>query len=94
MSDGFPLKVARFMAENPIPPFPLLPDNAPAVALLMAVATQWRTGPAGVIGLDYSTLFALLDRRGMAHAEQIDLLESVQVMESEVLRVIHGNKVH
>lgn len=94
MADGFPLKVARFMADNPPPSFVLLPDNEPAVSLLLSVATQWRTGPGGVIGLDYDTLFALLDRRGVAHADQLDLLEAVQVMESEVLRVIHGGKVH
>lgn len=94
MAEGFPLKVARFMAENPIPPFSLLPESAPSVALFMAVATQWRTGPGGVIGLDYGTVFALLDRRGVAHDDQLDLLENIQAMESEVLRVVHGNKVH
>jgi hypothetical protein len=45
--------------------------------------TQWRTGPSGLIGLDYNAVrwaFSLYDVK-----DQRTMLEDLQIMESEIL---------
>ncbi len=38
----------------------MLPENWDAVRVFLAAQTQWRTGPAGYVGLDYAAVRAAL----------------------------------
>lgn len=49
------------------------------------VCTQWRTGPGGPVGLDYTVLPPKY-RPGMAGRRGRQALEYLQVMEAEALR--------
>jgi hypothetical protein len=63
------------------------PDAWEAVQMFLRLGTQWRTGPRGLIGLDYRVLEWLLslypseDPRG--------LLEDLQTMEAAALQAFH-----
>lgn len=64
---------------------PVWPENWAAVRLFDSVQTQWRTGPGGVIGLDYLALPAWC-RPGACTRRGRRLLAALQVMEAEALR--------
>lgn len=67
--------------------FEIEPEAWPAVQAFLRVQTQWRTGPNGLIGLDYQalawtfTLWSVQDPAAM--------LADIQVIESEVLLAAH-----
>jgi len=67
--------------------FEVEPDAWPAVQLFLCCQTQWRTGPSGLIGLDYNairwafSLYQVDDPRAM--------LEDIRLMEAEILLAIH-----
>ena len=67
--------------------FEVEPDAWPAVQIFLCCQTQWRTGPGGLIGLDYNamrwafSLYQVDDQRTM--------LEDIQLMEAEILLVLH-----
>lgn len=61
------------------------PDNWLAVTIFDAISTQWRVGPGGAYGLDYSVLPLVLRLRGVPRAEWPELFECIRVMESEAL---------
>lgn len=65
--------------------FMLWPENAAPFALFDQMQSQWRTGPNGPIGLDYS---ALPDRCriGVAGRRGRRLREGLQLMEAEALK--------
>lgn len=68
----------------------LWPENAQAFALFKSLRTQWRAaGMAGVIGLDYNTLFHKMDRMNLSPEEYLDLEEDIRVMESAALAAMH-----
>lgn len=67
----------------------ILPDNADAVDLFMAAATQWRQGPRGPAGIDYTGLRATADWLGMTPTP--DLLDQVRVMEGHTLKLMREN---
>lgn len=59
------------------------PDAWPVVQLFVRCQTQWRTGPSGLIGLDYNAVrwaFSLYDVK-----DQRTMLEDLQIMEGEIL---------
>jgi len=56
--------------------------------LFTQVATQWRIGPGGAIGLDYNVLFRLLDARGLSKDEWNQLFDEIRVMESSALEAM------
>lgn len=67
------------------------PENLPAYVLFSALRTQWRAaGMAGVIGLDYNTLFHKMDRMKLTDEEYLDLEEDVRIMEAEALATMHA----
>lgn len=59
------------------------PENWDAIVMWSRVQTQWRTGSAGVIGLDYSVLPWLFKMYGVEDPRT--LLEDLQVIEGAVL---------
>lgn len=66
--------------------FAVLPDNWQSVQLFMRCQTQWRTGMAGLIGLDYGAVQWLL--RLYEVEEPRAVLEDLQIMEAAVLSVV------
>jgi hypothetical protein len=65
------------------------PENQPAVNLFSTVSTQWRMGLGGASGLDYGVLFSLMDRMGIAPADQVQLLQDVRAIELEALPLLN-----
>lgn len=53
------------------------------MAIFLACQTQWRTGPAKVIGLDYAGVEVVIARRAMEVTPET--FEGLQVMEYAVL---------
>ena len=62
-------------------------ENWHAVELFLRCQTQWRTGPGGVIGLDYSVVLALATMYLPATAQAETVLEEVQIMEARALEL-------
>lgn len=61
------------------------PDNASTVNVFVAMATQWRVGPGGVVGLDYSALPPVLDLLGVDQEERADVFDGIRSMEDTAL---------
>jgi hypothetical protein len=66
--------------------FEVLPENWEAVQLFLRCQTQWRTGMAGLIGLDYAAVHWLF--RLYEVEDHRSVLEDLQTMEAAVLMVI------
>ncbi len=62
-------------------------ENWPALELFLAVSTQWRMGPKGVIGLDYVAVRAVMDWLSIDGAT---MFRDLQVMEREAVRLLQG----
>ena len=58
--------------------------------LFNSLGTQWRTGAAGIIGLDYSVLYHKLDRMKLSESEYDDLEADVRTMESSALETMRA----
>lgn len=67
--------------------FEVDPDAWPAVQLFLRCQTQWRSGPAGLIGLDY--LAVELTSRLYGATDLAAMLEDIQVIEGEILLAVH-----
>lgn len=67
------------------------PENQQALDTFSAVLTQWRIGIGGPTGLDYAVLPAVMELRGVPHADRGALFDSIRVMENEALRVFADN---
>ncbi len=66
--------------------FEVEPDAWSAVLMFLRCQTQWRSGPTGLIGLDYLALdmaFRLYGVEGSAA-----MLEDIQVIEGEILQAV------
>jgi hypothetical protein len=61
-------------------------ENEPAVALFARLLTQWRMGPGGPVGLDYTPLPMLLDMLRVRKRDRQAAFDGLREMESEGLR--------
>lgn len=68
----------------------LWPENEAAINLFLVLSSQWRMGPCGAIGLDYTPFFARMDRMRLTEEAYDQLFEDLRVIESEAL--VHINK--
>jgi hypothetical protein len=57
--------------------------------MFLRCQTQWRSGPNGLIGLDYGVVLNLCDLYDVGDAKA--LLEDLQIMESHALQLIAEN---
>lgn len=64
------------------------PDNWPAFRLFNALGTQWRTGPGGATGLDYTSIRDVASYIGIKKRQIPELFPDLQVMEAEALAVM------
>lgn len=67
--------------------FEVWPEHEPVVTLFLQVQTQWRTGGAGVVGLDYGVVLQIMDLYAVENRRQT--LEDLQVMESRAKELIN-----
>lgn len=69
-------------------PVEVWPENWPVVQLFDRLGTQWRVGLSGPTGLDYDTLFALIDRSGYTGAAWWQMFDDICVMERAALETM------
>jgi len=65
--------------------FEVEPDAWPALMMFLDCQTQWRTGPGGLIGLDYGAVAWLFRLRSVA--DETAMLSDLQIIEAEILRL-------
>lgn len=64
------------------------PDNWQAFRLFNALSTQWRTGPGGATGLDYSVIREVSTLIGIKKRQIHEMFPDLQIMEAEALAVM------
>lgn len=64
------------------------PDAWPAFRLFDAMGTQWRVGPSGYTGLDYTAIPATAAMLGIKRRDLTDIFPDLRVMEVEALAVM------
>ena len=64
------------------------PDQAATVDVFRAMITQWRMGPGGPIGLDYSALTPVMRWLGVPPAERAEVFDGVRIMERAALAAL------
>jgi hypothetical protein len=62
------------------------PEHETDVRLFLSMTTQWRAGPAGLLGFDYGVLFEMMRIYNVRDRRQS--LENLQVMEAHALQLI------
>lgn len=74
---------AELIGEQAPKVFEVWPENWPAVELFMRCQTQWRTGPAGLLGLDYGAVLAMANLWSVEHVREV--MSGVQIIEATIL---------
>ncbi|WP_323615246.1 DUF1799 domain-containing protein [Pseudomonas putida] len=64
------------------------PDAWPAFCLFEALCTQWRLGPGGPSGLDYTAIPGTAKMIGLKRGELSEVFTDLRVMENEALAVM------
>lgn len=64
------------------------PDAWPAFRLFDAMGTQWRVGPGGPSGLDYTAISSTAAMLGIKRGCLTEIFPDLRVMEVEALAVI------
>jgi uncharacterized protein DUF1799 len=73
----------------PEPEVDLWPENWAPIQLFTTISTQWRTGAAGAIGLDYNIVFHELDRKGLSGQDYEEMMHAIRDIEEAALQVLH-----
>lgn len=68
--------------------FEVEPDNWPTVLAWCLMTTQWRMGPSGCHGLDYTAVDVVMRRRGIEDVDGL-VFAGLQVMEGAALAAMH-----
>lgn len=66
--------------------FELWPENVQSLRLWLEVATQWRVGMGGAVGLDYAGVEAVMRINGLRGQERRERFGDLRVMEAAALR--------
>jgi hypothetical protein len=66
------------------------PEAWPALQLFLTVQTQWRTGPSGLIGLDYNAVRWVMELQHTS--DPAALLDDLQVIEARVVEIVNERK--
>lgn len=64
------------------------PDNAQALHVFVAMSTQWRVGPNGATGLDYSPLQSVMRLMAVPRHDWPEVFDAVRIMEDAALSTI------
>lgn len=70
----------------------VFPDVWPALALMAAMGTQWRTGVTGATGLDYGVVREVGAIVGLSKKQITRSFPDLQVMEAEALAIMAEQK--
>lgn len=81
---------AGFAVEDYAEEAEVWPENWLAIQIISQLGTQWRTGFNGPTGLDYPTLFQLLDRYELDKAEWWQMFEDLRLLEGAALKAMAG----
>lgn len=65
------------------------PENVEALSVFCDLGTQWRSGQAGVYGLDYNVLYRKLDRMNLTPERYDELEDEIRILECAALGEIH-----
>lgn len=65
------------------------PENWQAWCLFQSIATQWRCGPSGVIGLDYGALDREMQLREIPESEHLQVRDDIRLLEAVALEAIY-----
>lgn len=68
------------------------PENVAVVNVFVSLGTQWRVGPAGPYGLDYSVLYQKLDRLKLTPAECEQMEEDIRTLEDAALEQMRSDQ--
>ncbi len=79
-----------FSAEDFDSEVGIWPDNWDAFELFAALQTQWRSGMAGPVGLDYTAIEPVMRLQGIKKRDRREVFESVRLMELEALSVMRS----
>lgn len=79
--------IAAIAEQTPPDDFMVWPVNWDAVVAFHRCLTQWRTGPAGYVGMDYGVVLEVL--RLYDVPDHPVVLEKVRTMEAEALRILN-----
>lgn len=71
------------------PPPDIWADNVDAVNLFLSLATQWRVGAAGAVGLDYNVLYHKMDRMNLSRERYDALEDEIRVLEDAAIEAMH-----
>ena len=63
----------------------VFPENWAAVEIFEQLGTQWYVGAGGRTGLNYLTVFAMLDRSGLSKQDAEQMFDDLRVMEYAAL---------
>jgi hypothetical protein len=86
MPNAAEMEAAGFTAEDFAgDPVEVWPENWPAWCLFAEMSGQWRVGFAGRYALDYTPLFARMERQRLDDATWEQRFSDVRVMEQAVL---------
>ena len=77
--------------EDYITEVELWPENWPVIQLFRQMATQWRIGMNGPTGLDYQTLFLLIDRQELSKEDAAQMFDDMRVCEAAALEALFEN---
>nr|DAG83662.1 MAG TPA: protein of unknown function DUF1799 [Caudoviricetes sp.] len=67
------------------------PENWESFWVFEALATQWRAGPGGVMGLDYTAIPSVAEMLGVRKKHLQRIFQDLRVMEAAALHQIHLN---
>lgn len=87
------LQIRQLLPVTTAPvPFELWPENETAFALWCSLRTQWRVGPAGLIGLDYAAIPAVMELQGIPPDQRPALFAALRQCEAVALDVFYQEK--
>lgn len=71
-------------------PVEIWPENWQAIMVFEALSTQWNVGMAGIVGLRYEVLPAVLRACGVAASDRPRMFQQIRIMERAALGVMRG----
>ncbi|CAM4266378.1 DUF1799 domain-containing protein [Stenotrophomonas lactitubi] len=69
----------------PPPQVELWPECVLPIELFSRVATQWRVGAGGPIGLDYNVVYQELEREALAPDKRDEVMAGIRIIERAAL---------
>ncbi|MEE4683646.1 DUF1799 domain-containing protein [Pseudomonas alliivorans] len=80
------------LADIPVEEVEVWPDSWKAFRLFESLSTQWRNGPGGASGLDYSAIPATAHMTGIKRHELPAIFPDLRTLEVEALLVMSESK--